>query len=98
MEESINIYKICTLLSSFGQRMYGQKVLNIWPLQFLDKYVFVFFIILCALFELIGIKWVVKKGVYGFKLSNIISKSKRISIAKKWKQWYIKTDSKLIIG
>ena len=29
MKDKINIYKICTLLSSFSQKMYGQKVLNI---------------------------------------------------------------------
>ena len=28
------MYKICTLLSSFGQKMYGPKVLNILPFRF----------------------------------------------------------------
>ena len=28
------MYEICTLLSSFGQKMYGQKVLNILPFRF----------------------------------------------------------------
>ena len=27
------MYEICTLLSSFGQKMYGQKVLNIGPFR-----------------------------------------------------------------
>ena len=28
------MYKICTRLSSFGQKIYGQKVLNILPFRF----------------------------------------------------------------
>ena len=28
------IYEICTLLSSFGQKIYGQKVLYVWPFRF----------------------------------------------------------------
>ena len=34
------MYEICTLLSSFGQKMYGPKVLNILPFRF---FIFIFF-------------------------------------------------------
>ena len=34
MKGYIHIYEICTLFSSFGQKMYGQKVLNNWPFWF----------------------------------------------------------------
>ena len=34
------MYEICTLLSSFGQKMYGPKVLNILPFRFFKSYIF----------------------------------------------------------
>ena len=34
------MYKICTLLSSFGQKMYGPKVLNILPFRFFGSFLF----------------------------------------------------------
>ena len=34
------MYEMCTLLSSFGQKMYGQKVLNILPIQFFGTVLF----------------------------------------------------------
>ena len=34
------MYEICTLLSSFGQKMYGPKVLNILPFRFFYRIFF----------------------------------------------------------
>ena len=34
------MYGICTLLSSFGQKMYGPKVLNILPFQYFGSIFF----------------------------------------------------------
>ena len=34
------MYEICTLLSSFGQKMYGPKVLNILPFRFFGSFLF----------------------------------------------------------
>ena len=45
------MYEICTLLSCFGQKMYGPKVLNILPVHFLNRFFFRdFLIILYAFF------------------------------------------------
>ena len=33
------MYKICTLLSSFGKKMYGQKVLSILPFRFIWSFI-----------------------------------------------------------
>ena len=37
------MYEICTVLSSFGQKIYGQKVLTIWPFRFIGSFFFEFF-------------------------------------------------------
>ena len=34
------MYEICTFLSSLGQKMYGQKVLNILPIRVLNLFFF----------------------------------------------------------
>jgi len=62
------MYEICTLLSSFGQKMYGPKVLNILPFRFFGSFFFPrlfddFLMIPYELFhsfcsELNGQKWV----------------------------------------
>ena len=39
-----------------------------------------------------------KSKIRGINAKKAIVKSISIKIAKKWKQWYIKTDSKLLIG
>ena len=39
------MYEICTLLSSFDQKMYGPKVLNILPFHFLILFFLRFFYI-----------------------------------------------------
>ena len=36
------MYEVCTLLSSFGHKMYGPKVLNILPFRFLNLIFFAF--------------------------------------------------------
>ena len=40
------MYEICTLLSSFGQKMYGSKVLNILPFRFFGSFCFRDFLII----------------------------------------------------
>ena len=40
------MYKICTLLSSFGQKMYGPKVLKILPLRFFGSFFSCVFLII----------------------------------------------------
>ena len=37
------MYEICTLLSSFGQKMYGPKVLNLLPFRFFKCFYFLQF-------------------------------------------------------
>ena len=45
------MYEICTLFSSFGQKIYGPKVLNILPFRFFWSFFFrVFFLIPYELF------------------------------------------------
>ena len=60
------MYEICTLLSSFGQKMYGQKVLNILPFRFIGSFLFsgFFDISVRAFFILFG-----QEGVYNFKIT-----------------------------
>ena len=50
------MYKICPLLSSFGQKMYGPKVLNILPFRFFNLIFFrdFFDISVRAFFTLFG--------------------------------------------
>ena len=37
------MYEICTLFSSFGQKMYGQKELKILPFRFIGSFLFSWF-------------------------------------------------------
>ena len=43
MNDQQYMYKICTLLRSFGQKMYGPKVLNILPFRFFGSFFLRFF-------------------------------------------------------
>ena len=60
------MYKICTLLSSFGQKMCGQKVLNILPFRFIGSIFFPRFFdnSVRAFFVLFG-----QEGVCNFKIT-----------------------------
>ena len=40
MNDKYYMYEICTLLSSFGQKMNGRKVLNILPFRFFGSFFF----------------------------------------------------------
>ena len=44
------MYEICTLLSSFSQKVYGQNVLNFLPFRFFDRFFRNFLIIPYELF------------------------------------------------
>ena len=44
------MYEICTLLSIFSQKIYGQKVLNILPFRFIGSFFPRFFLILYEVF------------------------------------------------
>ena len=59
------MYEICTLLSSFGQKMYGPKVLNILPFRFFYRFFSRFFDnSVRAFFVLFG-----QEGVCNFKIT-----------------------------
>ena len=63
MKDENHIYEICTLLSSFGQKMYCKKVLNIWPFRLFGSIHFSHFYYNSVqdLFIIIWFKWAVKK-------------------------------------
>ena len=85
-------YEICTVLSCFSQKMYGQKVLNILPFCFFCSFFSRFFNNSVRVFLYYSVKKesVILRSLSCFNPYFLLQKCKNKNIAKKQKQWFIK--------
>ena len=94
------MYKICTLLSSFGKKMYGPKVLNILPFRFFRSFLFSRFSIIpykLFLYYLVKKESIILRSLNCFNPYFILQKYKH-KHCKEIEAMVHKTDSKLLNG